>query len=123
MPLGMARDAIAQDNSCLVSVHDSNGKTVGSNGLCQNASGTSCTFNLQACVNDVVSGCTPDTSKKKKIHAKGHCGAIGKLQVTANSGPSCGNTAAIRVHTQKHGKKTGTCRVSIAVKTKGGRSD
>ncbi len=121
--LGTAPSAIA-DDSCLVSIHDSGGSPISNGGsVCQNASGTSCTFNLQACVNDVLAGCSPDTSKKKKIHATGHCGAIGKLQVGAAAGPSCGNTAGIKVHTKKHGKKAGTCNIRIAVKTKGGRSD
>jgi hypothetical protein len=109
-------------NSCLVSIHDANGP-VSATSICQTAVGKSCTFNLKACVNDADPTCAPGVSKKKKIHAKGHCGAIGKLQVGSSTGPSCGDFAPVKVHTKKNGKKPNTCHVSISVKTKDGRSD
>ncbi len=107
-------------DTCLVSVHDESDHPISSG--CKN--GTSCTFMLKACVNDAESGCTAGQSKKKKIHAKGqHCGGIGKLQVGASSSQSCGTPASILVKTKKHGKKPGVCKITIAVKTKDGRSD
>src|SRR5205814_5896488 len=76
-----------------------------------------------ACVNDTDPTCTAAASKKKKVHAKGHCGAIGKLNVGSAAGPSCGSIAGIRVHTKKKGRVAGNCHVSISVKTTDGRTD
>src|SRR5437867_1114634 len=116
--------AASADNECLVSVHDSNDAPITEGAsVCQNAVGKSCTFDLQACVNDEVGDCSPGVSKSKKIHATGHCGAIGKLQVDAAPDSRCGGTASIRVHTKKNGKRPGNCNLRISVHTKDGRQD
>jgi hypothetical protein len=112
------------DDDCLVSVHDPAGEPIPKNGAaCQTAAGKSCTFALQACVNDDAPACAPAQARKHKIHAKGHCGAIGKLQVTSATGQSCGTAAAIRLHTKRNGTKASQCHISISVKTKDHRSD
>jgi hypothetical protein len=53
----------------------------------------------------------------------GHCGGIGKLNVSASAGPACGANAGIKVHTRANGRRPGTCRLRISVHTTDGRDD
>ncbi len=120
--VGIAPEAFS-DDTCLVSVHDSNNQPIATGTqVCQQASGKVCTFNLQACVNDAATGCAAAQFKGKKIRAKGHCGAIGKLNVSPSGTSSiCGATAGIKVHAKKKGP--GRCNIRIAGKTTDGRQD
>src|SRR5439155_667962 len=80
--------------------------------VCATAAGNKCTFQLELCVNQSGGSCTPNDLKRKRIHAKGHCGGIGKLNVKANGTTSvCGNLAGVNVKTKKHGTQAGTCNI------------
>src|SRR5712691_3638248 len=80
--------------------------------VCGTAAGNKCTFQLELCVNQSEASCTPQDLKKRRIHAKGHCGGIGKLNVKANGTSSvCGNLAGVNVKTKKHGAQAGTCNI------------
>src|SRR5213594_2630743 len=68
--------------------------------VCATATGNKCTFQLELCVNQSGGSCTPNDLKRKRIHAKGHCGGIGKLNVKANGTTSvCWNLAGVNVKT------------------------
>jgi hypothetical protein len=112
--LGVA-PGVRADDECLVAVHDTddNAITEGEQ-VCLN--GKACVFNLKACLNDPDDTCAAGAFKsKKKIRAKGHCGAIGHLSVTPSGSTSlCGGTAGIKVHTKANGKKTGKCNIRIS---------
>src|SRR5436190_204929 len=80
--------------------------------VCATAVGKKCTFQLELCVNQPGDSCTPQDLGTKRIHAKGHCGGIGKLNVKANGTTSvCGNLAGVNVKTKKHGTQAGTCNI------------
>src|SRR5437762_2691539 len=80
--------------------------------VCATAAGNKCTFQLELCVNQSGGSCTPQDLKTKRIHAKGHCGGIGKLNVKANGTASvCGNLAGVNVKTKKYGTQAGTCNI------------
>src|SRR5438093_1519492 len=80
--------------------------------VCATAVGKKCTFQLELCVNQPGDSCTPQDLGTKRIHAKGHCGGIGKLNVKANGTTSvCGNLAGVNVKTKKHGTRAGTCNI------------
>src|SRR5207247_4329770 len=71
-----------------------------------------CTFELALCVNQAADSCTPKDLKKRRIHAKGHCAGIGKLNVKANATSAvCGGFAGVKVRTKKQGSQPGTCRI------------
>src|SRR5207249_1701042 len=80
--------------------------------LCGTAVGNKCTFELELCANQPVDSCTPKDLKKRRVHASGHCGGIGKLNVKA-SGTSavCGNFTGVKVKTKNHGAQAGSCRI------------
>src|SRR5207248_2516558 len=85
--------------------------------VCGTAVGNKCTFQLELCVNQSGGSCTPNDLKRRRIHAKGHCGGIGKLNVKANGTSSaCGNPAGIKVKTKNHGTQTGTCNIRAKAK-------
>src|SRR5437870_5060924 len=85
--------------------------------VCATAAGNKCTFQLELCVNQSGGSCTPNDLKRKRIHAKGHCGGIGKLKVKANGTSSvCGNSAGVNVKTKNHGTQTGTCNIRAKAK-------
>src|SRR5438309_311067 len=80
--------------------------------LCATAADKTCTFELALCVNQAADSCTPKDLKKKRIHAKGHCAGIGKLNVKANATSAvCGGFAGVKVRTKKQGSQPGTCRI------------
>src|SRR6185295_12149362 len=119
---GMAGRAAAQANECLLQFQDASGPIADNFSACAETSGKSCTFELKLCVNQP--GCTA-ASLRRKIRAMGHCGNVGKLQVTpAGDSAVCGNTATIKVRRKKNGERDGRCVISAAAKVgKGGRKD
>src|SRR5437867_13050115 len=52
--------------------------------VCGTAVGNKCTFQLELCDNQSEGSCTPNDLKRRRIHAKGHCGGTGKLKGKAN---------------------------------------
>src|SRR5882724_3653437 len=106
--LGFAPRAGHAQGQCPTEFHgQTSGQVADASSLCATAADKTCTFQLALCVNQAAGSCTPKDLKKKRIHAKGHCGGIGKLNVKA-SGTSavCGNFAGVKVRTKK-----GTCRI------------
>src|SRR5438876_4956317 len=106
--LGFAPRAGHAQGQCPTEFQEqTSGLVADASSLCATAAGKTCTFELALCVNQAAGSCTPKDLKKKRIHAKGHCGGIGKLNVKA-SGTSdvCGNFAGVKVRTKK-----GTCRI------------
>src|SRR5439155_487845 len=111
--LALAPQASRAQGQCATEFKDqtsapvTNGSTV-----CATAVGKKCTFQLELCVNQPGDSCTPQDLGTKRIHAKGHCGGIGKLNVKANGTTSvCGNLAGVNVKTKKHGTRAGTCNI------------
>lgn len=106
----------ATTKACLA-IHDQTGPLSDGASLCQNAvSGNICTFNLDLCVNEPLGTCVPASFSKRTFHASGHCGPVGKLEISpSGTGEQCGQSATIKVHTR--GKHAGNCTVRAAVRT------
>jgi len=124
--LCFAPAAHAQSDECLVAVHDTNGAIADDGSICQNATGKSCVFNLQLCLNEPEDGCTPANFTKKKFRATGHCGPVNQLQVlSAGMGTVCGSPKNVTVRTRVNGRRRGQCRIRAAVQssTTGARKD
>src|SRR5438132_10961479 len=115
---GLAPQASRAQGQCATEFKDQTSAPVtdGST-VCRTAAGNKCTFQLELCVNQSEGSCTPNDLKRKRIHAKGHCGRIGKLNVKANGTSSvCGNSAGVNVKTKNHGTQTGTCNIRAKAK-------
>jgi hypothetical protein len=114
---------LASAQSCVTDFKDATGGTVSDGDtLCQEAVGNKCVFPLSVCVNQPGTEggtCTAQTLKKKKVHASGHCGPVGKVSVKPSGTDAvCGSQANVTVRTKKKGKKAGNCKI----KAKGGTS-
>ncbi len=109
----------AQGDECLVEYHDANGAALPDRGtLCQTTTGKSCVFDLQLCLDQPEAGCTPATFTKKKFRASGHCGPVGRLQVSPNGSEAvCGTLTPIKVRTRVNGKRPGQCTIRTVVRT------
>src|SRR5262249_29964557 len=106
----------ATPDACLA-IHDQGGPLPNGGSLCQNpASGNICTFNFDLCVNEPDGTCVPASFAKRTFHASGHCGPVGKLEISpSGTGVQCGQGATVKVHTR--GKHAGKCTVRAAVRT------
>jgi len=106
----------ATPNACLA-IHDSNGPLPNGGNLCQNpVGGNICMFDLHLCVNEPDGTCVPASFAKRTFHASGHCGPVGKLEISpSGTGVQCGQGATVKVHTR--GKHAGKCTVRAAVRT------
>ena len=79
------RASRAQTSKCPAEFQEqTSGPLTNGSTLCQTATGRTCTFQLNLCVNQPEAGCTPTNLKKKNIHARGSCGKVGKVHVKAN---------------------------------------
>src|SRR5437879_5737660 len=110
---GLAPQASRAQGQCATEFKDQTSALVtdGST-VCGTATGNKCTFQLDLCVNQSEGSCTPKDLKRRRIHAKGHCGGIGKLNVKANgTSPMCGSPAGVKVKTKTHGTQAGSCRI------------
>lgn len=106
------------NDECLVEVQDQNGSLADGATLTQVAIARKCTFSLRLCTNVVQPGCEPAAFQNKKFRASGHCGPVGKLQVTASgTGSVCGNPTAVTVRTRKNGKGEGQCTIRAEVRS------
>jgi hypothetical protein len=114
-----ARPGLAQSKECLVEVHDVNGAVTDGGSLCQNATGTKCTFNLEFCLNQpALDGCAPVDFAAKRFRATGHCGPVGKVRVqAAGAGAVCGAMAPVTVRTRAHGARAGKCMIRAAARS------
>src|SRR6266446_1367809 len=106
--LGFAPRAGHAQGQCPTEFHEqTSGLVADASSLCATAADKTCTFQLALCVNQAAGSCTPKDLKKKRIHAKGHCAGIGKLNVKANATSAvCGSVAGVKVRTKK-----GMCRI------------
>jgi len=106
-------------DACLIAIHDPNGPLTDGTKLCQVASGHTCTFSLQLCLNEAEAGCTPGSfATNKRFAASGHCGPVRKLQVTSSGTSSvCGSFTGVTVRTRSSGKKKGQCTIRAAART------
>jgi hypothetical protein len=112
-----AGTAASASDTCLAEFQDQSGVLPNGTTICQVASGKSCTFDLQLCLNGVEAGCEPASFKTgQKFHATGHCGPVRKVFVTgAGTSAVCGNSAPVKVRT--HGNKKGQCTIQSRVRT------
>src|SRR6266403_1944097 len=107
--LGLAPQTSRAQGQCATEFKEqTSGPVTDGSTLCGTAVGNKCTFQLEVCANQPVDSCTPKDLKKRRIHASGHCGGIGKLNVKA-SGTSavCGNSTGVKVKTKQHGAQAG----------------
>src|SRR5438477_245275 len=111
--LGFAPRAGHAQGQCPTEFQEqTSGLVADASSLCATAAGKTCTFELALCVNQAADSCTPKDLKKRRIHAKGHCAGIGRLNLKANGpSPACGSFAGVKVRTEKHGSQPGTCRI------------
>src|SRR5438132_3840938 len=116
--LGLAPQASRAQGQCATEIKaQTSARVTDGRTVCGTAVGNKCTFQLELCVNQSEGSCTPNDLKRKRIHAKGHCGGIGKLNVKANGTSSvCGNSAGVNVKTKNHGTQTGTCNIRAKAK-------
>src|SRR2546430_26285 len=116
--LALAPQASRAQGQCATEFKDQTSAPVtDGSAVCATAAGNKCTFQLEVCVTQSEGSCTPNDLKRKRIHAKGHCGGIGKLNVKANGTSSvCGNSAGVNVKTKNHGTQTGTCNIRAKAK-------
>jgi hypothetical protein len=114
--LAAAAPAPAEDE-CLMRVKSAH-VTIADNGsLCGVAENKACVFQLQLCLNQQSAGC-PAAPIKKKVKAKGNCGAVGKLRVAPqDTDYVCGSVVGVKVKTKKKGRKEGTCRITVATRS------
>src|SRR6266446_4016303 len=103
--LGVAPQTSRAQGQCATEFKEqTSGPVTDGSTVCATAAGNKCTFELELCVNQSGGSCTPKDLKKKRIHASGHCGGIGKLNVKASGTSSaCGNLAGVKVKTKKNG--------------------
>lgn len=113
---GLAARADAQEE-CLVAVKTASALVADAATLCAVAENKACVFQLQVCVNEAAGSCTA-APMKKKVKAKGRCGALGKVRVKPDgSNPVCGESVGVKVKTKKKGTREGKCKVRVAVKS------
>jgi len=107
------RASRAQTSKCPAEFQEqSSGPLTNGSTLCQTATGRTCTFQLNLCVNQPEAGCTPTNLRKRNIHATGSCGKVGKVHVKASgTGSPCGAFAGVTAKTKKHGTRMGTCTI------------
>jgi hypothetical protein len=121
MTIGFAllgAEAFAQEE-CLVKVKGPAGVVAEGGTVCGEATGKSCVFQLQVCVNESEGGCEA-APMKRKVKAKGRCGSVGKLRVKPDgSNAVCGTTVGVKVKTKKKGTREGKCTVKVAAKSSG----
>jgi hypothetical protein len=116
--LAFAGPARAQSDECLVEVHDANGAIPDNGTICQTATGKSCAFSLQLCLDQPEDGCTPASFTPKKFRATGHCGPVGRLQVhSAGADAVCGDPTNVTVRTRLNGKRRGQCQIRTSVRS------
>jgi len=114
--LGFASAGRAQQDECLVEIHDQNGFVAPDNAsLCQVATNKTCTFSLQLCVNQPEAGCTAAALTGKRVRARGHC-IVGKLQVApSGTEAKCGDLVPVKLRTRQGGRLKGQCSVRVGV--------
>jgi hypothetical protein len=111
-----AEDCAAQDE-CLVTVRDGGGDVADGGSICREAHDRACVFDLRLCLNQSDGGCAA-ARLKKKVKAKGRCGAVGKLQAKPDETSAvCGASVAIKVKTKKKGKREGKCTIRVVTKS------
>jgi hypothetical protein len=117
--LVLPRFAPAQSDECLVEFQDEVGSLPDDWTLCQTASDRVCTFSLRLCLNSRQDACTPSAFQKKKFRTMGHCGAVGRLQVSPVGDSSvCGTSfTEIKVHTRNNGNNQGKCKLRVGVRS------
>ncbi len=116
--IALAPTSHAQGNECLVEIHNESGAVPDNTGLCATATGKTCVFNLELCLNQPESGCTPASFTKKRFHATGHCGPVNALEVTSSGTDAvCGTPTPIKVRTRLNGKRPGQCTIRAAVQS------
>jgi hypothetical protein len=108
--------AFASD-TCLGEFQDETGVLASGSTVCQVASGKSCTFNLQLCLNGAEEGCEPASfPSSKKFHATGHCGPVRKVFVAgAGTSSVCGDPAPVKLRTK--GSHPGKCTITSRIRT------